>query len=339
MNGRDLIACAQTGTGKTAAFGIPIAVSLLENRHGTALVLAPTRELAQQIDGFWKSLTQLSGGLHSACIIGGMSFSAQARMLSKKPPLVIATPGRLLDHLNQRTVNLSQTSILVLDEADRMLDMGFAPQLTRILKYLPQKRQTLLFAATWDTAVDGLSRKYLHMPERVAAGTISQAATAVVQKVLPTAGNKKNETLLDVINERRGSILIFARTKSRTDRLARYLNSYGLEAGRIHGGRTQGQRNSTLAAFKNGEMRILVATDIAARGIDVFNISHVINYDLPRMAEDYIHRIGRTGRAGLSGEALSLLTPEDRSQWNDISKLLKKTGSSIPVTCSLERGV
>jgi superfamily II DNA/RNA helicase len=211
-----------------------------------------------------------------------------------------------------------------------MLDMGFAPQLSQILRHLPKARQTLLFSATWDANMDKLSKSYLSNPERIAIGTASRAAPTIDQKVITTQTVKKNETLLDELNQRDGSVLIFARTQARTDRLARYLNTFGLEVGRLHGGRSQGQRNSALAAFRTGQMRILVATDIAARGIDVAEIAHVINYDLPQAPEDYIHRIGRTGRAGMKGEALSILTPEDRSQWHAISKLLQKTGSSVP---------
>ncbi len=331
MEGRDLIACAQTGTGKTAAFCLPIAIELLDKPQKIALVLVPTRELANQIDAYWRELTCFLPELRSACIIGGASFLVQNRALSKKPRFLIATPGRLLDHLRHRTVNLSNTEILVLDEADRMLDMGFAPQLEGILRYLPKKRQTLLFSATWDNSTHKLAKKYLQNPQHISDGTNSQAAVAVEQKVLSTTGDKKKEVLLDELKQRKGSVLVFARTKHRTDRLVRYLNSCGLDVGRIHGGRTQSQRNSALSAFRSGQMRILIATDIAARGIDVQKIAHVINFDLPQVAEDYIHRIGRTGRAGLSGEALSFLTPEDKSHWKEINRLLKRTGSSIPV--------
>jgi superfamily II DNA/RNA helicase len=332
MAGKDLIACAQTGTGKTAAFCLPIAARLLGEKSGTALVLAPTRELALQIDAFWKDLTRFAPELLSACLIGGTSFGAQARALAKRPRLLIATPGRLLDHLGQRTAELSRTTFLVLDEADRMLDMGFAPQLERIRRQLPNRdRQTLLFSATWQSSLDRLAGGYLKAPERITVGAVSRAAPLVDQQVVSTTGVRKNETLLDELNRRDGSILVFARTQKRTDRLVRYLNSYGLEVGRLHGGRSQGQRNSALAAFKDGSTRILVATDIAARGIDVTEIAHVINYDLPQLAEDYVHRIGRTGRAGLKGTALSILTPEDRAQWGEISKLLKKSGSTAPI--------
>ena len=331
ISGRDLIASAQTGTGKTAAFCIPMAVQLLKDPKKIGLVLAPTRELALQIEEFWRDLAKYAPELKSSCLIGGASFGMQVRSISRNPRVVIATPGRLIDHLERRTIDLSHTGFLVLDEADRMLDMGFAPQLTKIVRVLPKTRQTLLFSATWDASMDQLSKAYLHDPVRVSAGTVSQAAATIDQSVVSTTHQSKNDTLLDELNQRQGSILIFARTQSRTDRLARYLNSFGLEVGRIHGGRTQGQRNSAMSAFRNGQVRILVATDIAARGIDVAEIAHVINYDLPQAPQDYIHRIGRTGRAGMTGKALSLITPEDRSQWNEISRLLKKTGSHSPV--------
>lgn len=330
LAGKDLIATAQTGTGKTAAFSLPMVNYLLKNQQNIALVLAPTRELALQIELFWNTLTKFNPELRCVCVIGGTSFMIQAKLLKRNPRVIIATPGRLVDHLQQRTASLAKVGILVLDEADRMLDMGFAPQLSRILKHLPQQRQTMLFSATWENAVDQLSKKYLKNPERVSVGTTSQAAKTVDQAALPTIAQKKNETLLDILNKRQGSVLIFARTQVRTDRLARYLNSFGMEVGRIHGGRSQAQRNTALASFKSGQIRVLVATDIASRGIDVADISHVINYDLPQVPEDYIHRIGRTGRAGAKGEALTLLTPEDRQQWKEISKLLKKSGSQEP---------
>ncbi len=330
MKGKDLIATAQTGTGKTAAFSLPIATHLLENPNITALVLAPTRELALQIEMFWKELTQFTPDLKCACVIGGTSMNMQIKALSRAPRLIIATPGRLVDHLQRRTVNLGRLGILVLDEADRMLDMGFAPQLNQIMRVLPRDRQTLLFSATWPSTLDQLSKKYLSHPERVAVGTTSRAANTVKQSAIQTTAQKKNETLMNELNTRQGSVLIFVRTQSRTDRLARFLDTAGIEVGRIHGGRSQGQRTSALANFKNGKIRVLCATDIAARGIDVTEIAHVINYDLPQVPEDYIHRIGRTGRAGTSGEALSILTPEDRQQWSDISKLLKKSGSATP---------
>jgi superfamily II DNA/RNA helicase len=330
VTGRDLIGVAQTGTGKTAAFCIPILTQLLLHPAKTALILAPTRELALQIDAFWKTLTQFTPHSASVCLIGGAPMGKQLASLRRNPRVIIATPGRLIDHLQQRSVNLTPTGILVLDEADRMLDMGFAPQLAQILKYLPPKRQTLLFTATWEAGTDQLAKKYLHNPERVSVGETSRAASTITQALVATTVANKNDVLLDELNRREGTALIFTRTKSRCDRVWKYLESYGVEASRIHGDRSQGQRNLALAKFKDGRSRVLVATDIAARGIDVTEIQNVINYDLPQLPEDYIHRIGRTGRAGATGTAISLITPEDRAQWQDITRLLKRTGSPIP---------
>ena len=330
LNRRDVIGCAQTGTGKTAAFCIPIIVRLLKTPGRTALILVPTRELARQVEEVWKNLTRFTQGFKSTFLIGGMSMQTQVRSLRSQPRLIVATPGRLIDHLNRGSISISQTEILVLDEADRMLDMGFTPQLTQILRYLPKVRQTLLFSATWSSTMDQLAAKYLKDPVRITAGSASTPVEKINQTAIATTSVHKNETLLDELNQRKGSVLIFVRTQVRTDRVSRYLNEYGLEVNRLHGGRTQGQRNLALSNFKNGKVRILVATDIAARGIDVADIAHVINYDLPQMPEDYIHRIGRTARAGASGQALSLVTPEDREKWREITRLLSKTGSRAP---------
>jgi superfamily II DNA/RNA helicase len=327
---QDIIGLAQTGTGKTAAFCIPTLVRILTEPDLTALILAPTRELAQQIDGVWKSLTRFSKESRSAVLVGGSPMQPQIRDLAQRPRLLIATPGRLIDHLNRKSTDLSQTGILILDEADRMLDMGFAPQLEQILRFVPQKRQTLLFSATWNPTMDGLSKKYLKSPVRVSVAATSQTAQTISQSMVSTTSQNKNNALIDELNQRQGSVLVFARTKSRTDRVAKYLASYGMDVCRIHGGRTQGQRNSALSAFRDGRARVLVATDIAARGIDVARIAHVINYDLPQATEDYVHRIGRTGRAGAKGQAVSLVTPEERSQWREIAKLLEKSGSQVP---------
>jgi ATP-dependent RNA helicase DeaD len=322
MTNRDLIACAQTGTGKTAAFCIPIIAKLETHPKKSALILVPTREIASQISGVMAQLTKNAHDLKPILLMGGMPMPTQIRNLSKKPRIIIATPGRLCDHLRRGTVSLFRTDILVLDEADRMLDMGFAAQLNEILRFLPGQRQTMLFSATVPPDIRKLASKYLKDPVQISVGAVSQPVKKINQSMINTTSAKKNEVLLSELSSRLGSILIFARTKHRTDRLARQLTNSGHQVNRIHGGRTQGQRNSALDGFKDGKFRILVATDLAARGIDVPMIAHVINYDLPQCAEDYIHRIGRTARAGAKGEALSLVTPEEKGQWKEISRLL-----------------
>lgn len=330
LKGSDLIGCAQTGTGKTAAFSIPMVSRLEKEKHATALVLVPTREIALQIIKVIEQLVARLPALKPAVLIGGAAMSPQIRALSKKPRIVIATPGRLIDHLERRTIDLSRVGILVLDEADRMLDMGFAPQLNEILKRVPKERQTMLFSATMPADIQKLAHRILNHPERVTVGKISAPAKNIRQTIVHTDIPKKNEVLLDALNERNGSVLIFMRTKRRTDKLARFLSSYGHNVAHIHGDRSQAQRNAALQGFRSGQFRILVATDVAARGIDVPSIEHVINFDLPQNAEDYVHRIGRTARAGASGEALSILTPEDRSQWRAITKLVPEAKSSEP---------
>ncbi|MCC7441276.1 MAG: DEAD/DEAH box helicase [Bdellovibrionales bacterium] len=332
LKGGDLVGIAQTGTGKTAAFGIPTIMRLMENPAATALILAPTRELAIQIEGVWRDLTRYMKDMRSAILVGGYSMRPQLQALRQKPRLIIATPGRLIDHLEQRTVNLATVAVLILDEADRMLDMGFAPQLNQIMRHVPKERQTMLFTATWEKETDALAKRYLNQPSRVAVASASKAADTVEQTAVETTVAKKNDTLLDEINRRAGTLLIFTRTKSRTDRVTKFLASYGLSVSRIHGGRSQAQRNAALAGFKSGQIRILVATDIAARGIDVTGIGHVINYDLPNVPEDYVHRIGRTGRAGASGSAVALVTPEERPLWRAITTLLQRGGSNAPKT-------
>ena len=328
---RDLIGCAQTGTGKTAAFSIPMISRLLKNPHKTGLILVPTRELGSQILEVLTKLTLFNPELRSILLIGGMSMKAQIKAAQTKPRIIVATPGRLVDHLKRGNVTLSSVEVLVLDEADRMLDMGFAPQLNEILRFLPKARQTLFFSATLPSNIEKLSARYLRDPVRVTVGAVSEPVKKIQQSVIQTLVAKKNDTLLDELNLRKGSILVFARTQSRTDRVARYLTEYGLKVTRIHGGRSQGQRNAAVAGFKDGKFRIMVATDIAARGIDIPHIAHVINYDLPQVPEDYIHRIGRTARAGAEGEAVSFITPEDRQQWREISKLLERSGAKVAV--------
>ncbi len=332
LSGKDVLACAQTGSGKTAAFAIPILSSLARNATGTALILVPTRELSTQVTEVFRSLALHMPFIRIVSLIGGVSMQPQLRALSKGYQVIVATPGRLVDHLERKSVNLTGLKILTLDEADRMLDMGFAPQLRQIFKYLPKQKQTLLFSATLPSHIQDLAKTLLVSPEQIRVGAISSAAPTIAQSSKHIEQIGKNNAILDEINGREGSILIFGRTQRRVDRLAKYLGSYGVDVGRIHGGRTQGQRNRALLDFKTEKTRVLVATDIAARGIDIDHVAHVINYDLPQVPEDYIHRIGRTARAGRNGEALSLISPEEKPLWKEIEKLLKSKGGSSPST-------
>jgi superfamily II DNA/RNA helicase len=328
LNHHDIIAQSKTGSGKTAAYMLPV-LRNLELKPGLALVLVPTRELALQVEEFVKELIPRHAKFRMATVIGGASMGHQQRLLSHNPHLIIATPGRLVDHLGQNSVRLDGLKHLILDEADRMLDMGFYPQIRRILARVPRERQTLLFSATFDKEVKNLAREIMKDPIEIAATAADQAPVEITQSVIEVDQGKKNDRLLDELNKRQGSVLIFSRTKHRTDRLFRYLTEYGYEVARLHGGRTLGQRKQALAGFKCGEIRILVATDVASRGIDVDNVGHVINFDLPQSADDYMHRIGRTGRAGATGQAVSFVTPEDRGQWNLITRN-KESKSSSP---------
>lgn len=338
MSGRDLIACAETGSGKTAAYGLPLVSRLLADPKSHALILAPTRELVTQIADFLRELTKDCRDMQLAAIVGGADMRKQFAILKRNPRIVVATPGRLIDHLKRKTLTLNSTSILVLDEGDRMLDMGFAPQLDQILKFLPRQRQTALFTATLPERVRKLADKYLNKPERINVGRVSLPVASIKQSVIELTVKEKDDRLVDELNQRRGSVIVFLKTKWKTDKLSRYLASYGFDVTCIHGGRTHGQRNRALESFRNGESRILCATDIAARGIDVPQVEHVINFDLPMMDEDYVHRIGRTGRNGASGEALSFVTPEDRKTWLMLARKYKIPGVEIKAAPAKQQG-
>ena len=326
LTGQDLIGCAQTGTGKTAAYSIPILVTLLKNMDETALILAPTRELAIQITEVIEELTQFCKHMRVVNLIGGMSMHQQLRNVQKGYRIIVATPGRLLDHCERNPRMLSKVSMFVLDEADRMLDMGFAPQLRRVFPLLPAQRQTLLFSATLPPEIQKMAEKILKKPKKIQVGEASIPADKINQQARKINGEQKNDLLMDELNQREGSVLVFVRTQHRTDRVSRYLDGFGIKVTRIHGGRSQGQRTKALSDFKDGRVRVLVATDIAARGIDISHVAHVINYDLPQVPEDYIHRIGRTARAGRAGEAMSFISSDDMEQWKNIEKLLFKKG-------------
>jgi ATP-dependent RNA helicase DeaD len=321
IEGHDIFGMAQTGTGKTAAFSIPLAVRLNAQPQQHALVLVPTRELAQQVHAFVRELAGKHQQMRIALIIGGASMHMQRVELRRGARIIIATPGRLTDHLRSDPKLLVRSSIVVVDEADRMMDMGFMPQLKQILKAVPRVRQTMMFSATFPPDIKNLAAQFMHKPVTISVGD-SRPVEKIEQVVRQVTHKEKNDVLLDELNARQGSVLIFTRTKHRTDRLNKYLESYGYSTARIHGNRTLAQRKAAVDGFRSGKVRILVATDIVSRGIDIADIAHVINYDLPQAPEDYIHRIGRTARNGKGGQALCLLTPEDRGMWRAISKLV-----------------
>ncbi|HEY7387307.1 MAG TPA: DEAD/DEAH box helicase [Bryobacteraceae bacterium] len=322
LAGQDVVVTAQTGTGKTLAFLLPVIQSLAKSEGKPAsgigvLILAPTRELALQIHETARKLTQ-GLNLHSAVVVGGMNETTQLRNLRQGAQIIIATPGRLCDFLDRKIAQLSNVRALVLDEADRMLDMGFLPALKLILKHIPESRQTLFFSATIGKSVAHLISAHVKDAARVAIGTTTKPIDRIDLYVYEVEQDRKLSLLRQLLREEEGSFLVFARTKHGTDRLARRLTAGGIVTMRIHGDRTQGQRNQALAGFKKGEYRVLVATDVAARGIHVDDIAHVVNYDLPQDPEDFIHRVGRTGRAGARGTASTFAT---RGERNDIRKI------------------
>jgi ATP-dependent RNA helicase RhlE len=326
---RDLIGCAQTGTGKTAAFLLPI-LERFQTEEGVALILAPTRELAAQIMAAAQQLAPAEPRLRIALVVGGVAMGPQIRDLSSRPRLIIATPGRLIDHLQRGSVDLGRVNVLVLDEADRMLDMGFAPQIERILRRVPKLRQTMLFSATMPSAGDPRWRDVLAIgldrPVRLAVDP-PKVAEKAEQELWLVESDRKMPALLDLLDREPGQVLVFTRTKHRADRVARQISQAGHRTDRIHGDRTQGQRTRALAGFKSSGLRVLVATDIAARGIDVEGVAHVVNYDLPADPEDYLHRVGRTARAARTGRATSFVLREERSVLKQIERL---TGRRLP---------
>jgi ATP-dependent RNA helicase DeaD len=322
MQGRDILGTAQTGTGKTAAFGIPLVARLLGSPRGSALVLTPTRELAAQVIDIIQQLLGPHSPIQAALIIGGDSMPKQIAQLRGRPRIIVGTPGRINDHLERGTLMLHETQFLVLDESDRMLDMGFGAQIEKIARFLPQSRQTLMFSATLPNEIIKMSAKYLNNPERIAVGSTNQPLLRIQQEVLHVSEGGKYEELLKQLNQREGSIILFVKTKRGADRMADRLNKQKLMADALHGDLHQRQRDRIIQGFRDKKYRILVATDIACRGLDIPHIEHVINYDLPQCPEDYIHRIGRTARAGAEGAAICLITPQDGEKWRDIHKLL-----------------
>jgi superfamily II DNA/RNA helicase len=325
LEGRDILGSAQTGTGKTAAFSIPLVELLSRSKQGSALVLTPTRELANQVIAVIIQLLGKSNPIKAACLIGGESMHKQLGQLKSSPRIIVGTPGRINDHLDRKSLKLSDTGFLVLDETDRMLDMGFGIQIDRILKYLPVKKQTLMFSATLPEEIVRMSAKYLKNPERVSMGATNVPSIKIKQEVIHIKQEQKYQELIKQLQERTGSILVFVKTKHNSKNLAAKLCKEKFKADALHGNLRQSKRTTVMSAFRNKKFTILVATDIAARGLDVPHIEHVINYDLPQVAEDYIHRMGRTARAGAEGSSLSFITNSDREKWNAIERLLDPT--------------
>jgi superfamily II DNA/RNA helicase len=333
LAGKDVMGAAQTGTGKTASFSLPILQRLLPfasssaspARHPVrALILTPTRELADQVANNVRAYAQHTP-LRSVVVFGGVDMQSQAADLRRGVEILIATPGRLLDHIQQKNTQLNQVQILVLDEADRMLDMGFLPDLQRILNLLPEQRQTLLFSATFSNEIKKLAASYLRSPVTIEVAQRNSTATNVRQIVFEIAEGDKQAAVAQLIRDRGlKQVLVFCNSKIGAGRLARQLERDGVNASAIHGDKSQNERMQALEAFKRGEIEVLVATDVAARGLDIVELPAVINFDLPFNAEDYVHRIGRTGRAGASGDALSLCTPHERKQLADIEKLIAR---------------
>ena len=323
LRGDDLIGTAQTGTGKTAAFVLPILHRLLSGPRNVsrALILTPTRELAEQIHQAVRSLGR-GTGLRSATIYGGVPPAAQIKALRSGVEILVACPGRLLDHIDQGRAGLSRIEFLVLDEADRMLDMGFLPSVRKILQRVPEKRQTLLFSATFPEEIESLARQSMHKPERITVG-LSAPVKPVSHALYPVQPHLKLPLLLALLRRTEaGSVLVFTRTRHRAQRVARQIGLSGYKVTSLHSDRTQSQRQAALQGFRRGEYRIMVATDIAARGLDVESISHVINFDMPDTADAYIHRIGRTGRAERSGDAYTMTTPEDADMVRTLEKII-----------------
>ena len=330
LGGHDLIGIAQTGTGKTAAFVLPLLERLASTpsgRNPRILVVAPTRELAAQID---ETVRDLSKHLrvNRATIFGGVGEQPQIQAVRRGVDILVATPGRLLDLMGAGHITLRDVQYLVLDEADRMLDMGFLPQIRRIVKAVPQQRQTLLFSATLSKDIEKLTGEFLRAPKTVEIGRRSNPADTVEQFLYPVAKSRKIDLLLTLLSDQSlDTVLVFSRTKHGADKIARKLKQAGVDTATLHSNRSQSQRTQALSAFKSGRCRVLVATDIAARGIDVEAISHVINFDFPMHAEDYVHRIGRTGRAQAEGDAISFVTPDDEGSVRDLEKMI---GRRVP---------
>ncbi len=328
IEGKDVIGIAQTGTGKTHSFAIPMVQRLARETKGVGLVLAPTRELAVQIDEAFHELAR-SFGMKTACLIGGAPMAGQIQALARDPRIVVATPGRLLDHMSQWNFLPSEVTMLVLDEADRMLDMGFAPQITKILRFLPKDRQTMLFSATIPKEIMEIAATYMKLPVSVEIAPSGTTVELVTQELFIVKKEAKMRLLGKLLSQYHGSVLLFSRTKHNARKITMSIRNMGYSVAEIHSNRSLGQRREALEGFKSGRFRVLVATDIASRGIDVVGIELVLNYDLPEDAQNYVHRIGRTARAGSRGHAISFATPDQSCDVRDIEKLIRST---LPVS-------
>ena len=322
LQGHDILGSAQTGTGKTAAFSIPLVEALLRSPRGTALVLTPTRELAKQVLDVIHQLLGEQSPIKTAFIIGGESMGKQLTQLRAKPRIIVGTPGRINDHLARGSMALHDTGFLVLDETDRMLDMGFGVQLDKIFKFLPKQRQTLMFSATLPKGIIALSAKYLNNPQRVSVGETNVIAINIKQDVIKIEQGDKYKELMNQLYDRQGSVIVFVKTKHGADRIAKNLRRDGFTSEALHGDLRQNRRDKVMQNFRNQNFRVLIATDIAARGLDVPHIEHVINFDLPQVPEDYIHRMGRTARAGANGSALCFVSSQDGRKWKAIQDLI-----------------
>jgi len=322
LKGRDVMGSAQTGTGKTAAYAIPAVQHLMNNDTSTALILTPTRELGSQVMDIMTQMLGSKSKIKTAFIIGGEPMRKQFQQLERRPRLIVGTPGRINDHLERGSIDLNKADFLVLDETDRMLDMGFSVQLDRIFKYMPTERQTLMFSATLPPEIMRMSKSYLNNPERIAVGSTIEAPKAISQQVIKIDDHGKYDELISQLHDRNGSIIMFVKTKFGTERMAKRLKSDGHDAVAIHGDLKQSRRERVIRDYRDQKFRILVATDVVARGLDIPHIKHVVNYDLPQVPEDFIHRIGRTARAGEIGEALSFVTPQEGRKWHAIEMLM-----------------
>ncbi len=328
IQGKDVVGIAQTGTGKTLAFGIPMIQRLAQTKSGQGLVVLPTRELALQVDEVLRKVGT-SLGLRTAILIGGAAFGPQMNALSRKPHIIIATPGRLIDHLEQKTVRLDGTSIVVLDEADRMLDMGFAPQIQKIFHALPKERQTMFFSATMPSAIMRMATTQMKLPVSIEIAPAGTTAERVVQELFIVPREQKISLLKKMLEKYHGSTLVFTRTKHGASKVVRQIRDLGFTAAEIHSNRSLNQRREALDGFKSGKYRVLVATDIASRGIDVVGIELVINFDLPSTSDDYVHRIGRTARAGAEGRAITFATADQYLEIRSIERLIRK---NLPIS-------